>query len=89
MTPDERKRRWRLVLGGEADTGQQLIANGRLTDIMRRVAAFGLTLGEIVEDIGGGTKSGRPASISNNTQPNAQMSERLSAGLPRACSGLI
>ena len=24
MTPDERKRRWRLVLGGEGDTGQPL-----------------------------------------------------------------
>jgi len=29
----------------------------------------------------------RPASISNNTTPNAQMSARLSTGLPRACSG--
>ncbi|OFW31309.1 MAG: hypothetical protein A3H97_25135 [Acidobacteria bacterium RIFCSPLOWO2_02_FULL_65_29] len=31
----------------------------------------------------------RPLSISNSTHPNAQISLRLSAGLPRACSGLI
>ena len=31
----------------------------------------------------------RPVSISYSTQPNAQMSVRLSTGLPRACSGLI
>ncbi len=30
-----------------------------------------------------------PASISNRTTPNAQMSARLSTGLPRACSGLM
>ena len=34
-------------------------------------------------------KARRPVSISNRTQPNAQMSVRLSTGLPRACSGLI
>lgn len=28
-----------------------------------------------------------PASISKRTQPNAQMSERRSTRLPRACSG--
>jgi hypothetical protein len=31
----------------------------------------------------------RPASISNSTTPNAQMSARLSTGFPRACSGLM
>ena len=31
----------------------------------------------------------RPVSISNSTHPNAQMSVRLSTGLPRACSGLM
>ena len=31
----------------------------------------------------------RPASISNSTQPKAQMSARWSTGLPRACSGLM
>ena len=30
-----------------------------------------------------------PVSISYSTQPNAQMSDRLSTGLPRACSGLM
>ena len=29
----------------------------------------------------------RPASISNSTAPNAQMSARLSTVFPRACSG--
>src|SRR5918993_563567 len=31
----------------------------------------------------------RPASISKSTQPNAQMSVRVSTCCPRACSGLI
>ena len=31
----------------------------------------------------------RPVSISYNTQPNVQMSARLSTGFPRACSGLM
>ena len=31
----------------------------------------------------------RPVSISNSTQPNAQMSVRLSTACPRACSGLM
>ena len=35
------------------------------------------------------SKGRRPVSISYNTQPNDQMSVRRSAGLPRACSGLI
>ena len=30
-----------------------------------------------------------PVSVSYNTQPNAQMSARLSTGLPRVCSGLM
>ena len=30
-----------------------------------------------------------PDSISNTTQPNAQMSVRLSTAWPRACSGLM
>ena len=34
-------------------------------------------------------KTCSPVSISNTTTPNAQMSARLSAGLPRACSGLM
>ena len=33
--------------------------------------------------------AGRPISISNATQPNAQTSARLSTGFPRACSGLM
>ena len=33
--------------------------------------------------------AGRPVSISYNTQPNDQMSVRLSSGSPRACSGLM
>ena len=36
-----------------------------------------------------GSNGRRPASISNRTTPKAQMSARLSAGLPRACSGLM
>ena len=32
---------------------------------------------------------GRAVNISYNTQPNAQMSVRLSTAFPRACSGLI
>ena len=32
---------------------------------------------------------GGPASISNSTHPNAQMSVRLSTACPRACSGLM
>ena len=35
------------------------------------------------------SKSFRPVSISNSTTPKAQMSARLSRGLPRACSGLM
>ena len=31
----------------------------------------------------------RPVNISYNTQPNAQMSVRLSSAWPRACSGLM
>jgi serine/threonine protein kinase len=31
----------------------------------------------------------RPVSSSNRTQPNAQMSARVSTGMPRACSGLM
>ena len=34
-------------------------------------------------------KARRPVNISYRTAPNAQMSDRLSAGLPRACSGAI
>jgi len=34
-------------------------------------------------------KTGRPASISYSTQPNAQMSARLSTAFPRACSGAM
>ena len=34
-------------------------------------------------------KGGRPVNISYNTQPNAQMSVRLSTAFPRACSGLM
>ena len=33
--------------------------------------------------------AGRPVSISYSTQPNAQMSVRLSTAFPRACSGLM
>jgi len=35
------------------------------------------------------TNGVRPVSISYNTHPYAQMSVRLSTGLPRACSGLM
>ena len=35
------------------------------------------------------SKARLPVSISNSTQPNAQMSVRLSMRLPRACSGLM
>ena len=35
------------------------------------------------------SKARRPVSISNTTQPNAQMSVRRSTGAPRACSGLM
>ena len=34
-------------------------------------------------------KTNRPVSISNSTQPNDQMSVRLSSVFPLACSGLI
>ena len=34
-------------------------------------------------------KARLPASISYSTQPNAQMSARLSTDFPRACSGLM
>ena len=34
-------------------------------------------------------KGARPTSIAHRTQPNAQMSVRLSTGWPRACSGLM
>ncbi len=36
-----------------------------------------------------GSNTQRPVSISNSTQPNAQMSARRSTGLPLACSGLM
>ena len=43
----------------------------------------------IVSEIVSPRNAGRPVSISYNTQPNAQMSVRLSTGFPRACSGLM
>ena len=43
----------------------------------------------IVCDVVSPSKRRRPASISNSTTPNAQMSERLSTGEPLACSGLM
>ena len=43
----------------------------------------------IVSDTVVPVAAGRPVSISYNTQPNDQMSVRLSSGSPRACSGLM
>ena len=43
----------------------------------------------IVSAIVSPENAARPVSISNSTHPNAQMSVRLSTGLPRACSGLM
>ena len=49
----------------------------------------------VLEDPGDGVRRRvgrerrRPVNISNSTQPNAQMSVRLSTARPRACSGLI
>ena len=37
----------------------------------------------------GPRNSARPVSISSSTQPNAQMSVRVSTVRPRACSGLM
>ena len=43
----------------------------------------------IVSDTVSPSNNRRPASISNTTTPKAQMSARLSAARPRACSGLM
>ena len=43
----------------------------------------------IVSEMVERAKGARPVNISNTTHPNAQMSARLSADLPFACSGLI
>ena len=42
-----------------------------------------------VRDIVARANAGRPVSTSYSTQPNAQMSVRLSTACPRACSGLM
>lgn len=42
-----------------------------------------------VREMSSSSNARLPVSISNRTQPNAQRSLRRSAGLPRACSGLI
>ena len=42
-----------------------------------------------VGDSSSPANAGRPVSISYSTQPNAQMSVRLSTAWPRACSGLM
>ena len=44
---------------------------------------------ESVIDTSSSSNARRPTSISKRTQPNAQMSLRLSTVLPRACSGLM
>ena len=57
----------------------------------RRELPVGLTFdhrGQRVGDGGAGERR-RRAHISKTTQPNAQMSVRLSTGCPRACSGLM
>ncbi len=43
----------------------------------------------MVSETSSAAKGRDPVSISYNTTPNAQMSARLSTGLPRACSGLM
>ena len=43
----------------------------------------------IVSEIVAPGNAMRPVIISNSTQPNAQMSVRLSIASPRACSGLM
>ena len=46
-------------------------------------------IAEIVSDTVSPAKARSPVSISHNTQPNAQMSARLSTSRPRACSGAM
>src|SRR5262245_13587706 len=41
----------------------------------------------MVSDVVSPANAARPVNSSYSTHPNAQMSVRLSAGLPRACSG--
>jgi hypothetical protein len=53
----------------------------QLASVCRMLAS----VSEIVSPLNGTL----PVSISYSTQPNDQMSLRLSASLPRACSGLI
>ena len=47
------------------------------------------TTAAIVSGTSSPSNARAPASSSNSTQPNAQMSERLSAGRPFACSGAM
>ena len=70
-----RLRRSRSRTNGGTDDGNALQSGSR-----SRIAAM-------VSVVVSPPKARRPVSISKSTQPNAQMSVRLSTALPRACSG--
>ena len=59
----------------------------RQASVRNRRPARGLWPGSA--DTSSPSNARRPVSISKSTHPNAQMSARLSTGLPRACSGLM
>jgi hypothetical protein len=84
----------------EAESSRRVRSFSRHRRNKRRIDA-GVSAGSVVES---GSRSriaasvsemvspangAHPVSISWSTQPNDQMSVRLSSGLPRACSGLM
>ena len=66
----------------QANRAGTLPGNGVRSDGAERIAARA-SLGVSVMN------ARRAVSISNSTQPNAQMSARRSTGRPRACSGAM
>jgi len=60
MTPDERKRRWRLVLGGEADTGQPLVGDDKRIDATLAALYDAPTAGEATGERGASLSASAP-----------------------------
>ena len=60
MTPDERRRRWRLVLGGEADTGQQLAGDDKRIDAALAALYDAPTAGEATGERGASLSASAP-----------------------------
>ena len=88
---DDRRRRYREApVDVFLETATQQAANAR-GGCSRKPRQFGsrVRMAAVVSETVSPSNALCPVSISKSTQPNAQMSERLSTGLPRACSGLM